>query len=124
LHSGPQAPAAAQPAKYSGCTASRTGKNLAPAGSDGEHDALALRPDLIAALLGRADASHQLKRHEEALAAYHRALALMPDIAEAWLATSWDRSAPRQPPARPRRTMSSDYLTGMPTTSMSASSTN
>jgi len=47
--------------------------------------ALALRPDLAEAWLGRGYVHTELKQHNEALAAYEQALALRPDLAEAWL---------------------------------------
>jgi predicted O-linked N-acetylglucosamine transferase (SPINDLY family) len=46
--------------------------------------ALALKPDLAEAWLGRGNVFVWLKRYEEALAAFDRALALKPDFPEAW----------------------------------------
>ncbi len=47
--------------------------------------ALALKPDLADAWLGRGNVFYALKRYDEAFAAYDKALALKPDLAEAWL---------------------------------------
>ena len=47
--------------------------------------ALALKPDLDDAWLGRGNVFTELKRYDEAFAAYDKALALKPDLAEAWL---------------------------------------
>src|SRR5262249_37592374 len=47
--------------------------------------ALALKPDLVEAWLGRGNALKACKQYEEAFAAYDKALALKPDLAEGWL---------------------------------------
>ena len=47
--------------------------------------ALALKPDLPEAWLGRGNVLASLKRHDQAVAAYDRALMLKPNLAEAWL---------------------------------------
>jgi len=47
--------------------------------------ALARKPDLADAWLGRGNALVKLERYDEAFAAYDRALALKPDLAGAWL---------------------------------------
>ena len=45
---------------------------------------LALKPDLAEAWLGRGNVFADLKRYDDAFAAYDKALALKPDLAEAW----------------------------------------
>ena len=47
---------------------------------------MALKPDLAEAWLGRGNAFYGLKRHDEALAAYDKAIALKPDLEGAWFA--------------------------------------
>ena len=47
--------------------------------------ALALKPDLAEAWLGRGNAFVKLERYDEAFADYDRALALKPDLTGAWL---------------------------------------
>ena len=47
--------------------------------------ALAIKPDLENAWLGRGDILADLKRYDEALAAYQRALAIRPDLEGAWV---------------------------------------
>ena len=47
--------------------------------------AVALKPDFAEAWLGRGNAHCDLKHHDEALAAFDRALALLPNLAAAWL---------------------------------------
>ena len=47
--------------------------------------ALALKPELAHAWLGRGNILGELKRHDQSLAAYDKALALNPGLAEAWL---------------------------------------
>jgi predicted TPR repeat methyltransferase len=47
--------------------------------------ALALRPDLAEAWLGRGALFAHIKRHEDAIAAFDKALTIKPDLAEAWL---------------------------------------
>ena len=42
-------------------------------------------PILAEAWLGRGNVFSELKRYDEAFAAYDKALALKPDLAEAWL---------------------------------------
>src|SRR5262249_48196813 len=46
--------------------------------------ALAVKPDLAGAWLGRGIVLTELKRYDETFAAYDNALALKPDLAEAW----------------------------------------
>jgi protein O-GlcNAc transferase len=46
---------------------------------------LSIRPDLAEAWLGRGNVLTELKRRDDALAAYDRALSIKPDLAEAWL---------------------------------------
>ena len=47
--------------------------------------ALAIKPDLAEAWLGRGNILNLVGRNDEALAAYDRAVALDPDLAESWL---------------------------------------
>ena len=46
--------------------------------------ALRLAPDLAGGWFGRGNVFYNLKRYDDALAAYEKALALKPDLAEAW----------------------------------------
>ena len=50
--------------------------------------ALALKPDLVNAWLGRGNVFNELTRYDDACAAYDRAISLAPDSAEAY----WDKS--------------------------------
>ena len=47
--------------------------------------AVALKPDLAEAWLGRGNVFGELKRFDEAFVAYDKALALKPQLAETWL---------------------------------------
>ena len=48
----------------------------------------ALKPDLVEAWIGRGNVFKDLKRYDEAFAAYDKALAIKPDLAER-MAWSW-----------------------------------
>ena len=64
-------------------------RTLAP---DWRNKAIALKPDLAEAWLGRGNVLTNLKHSDGALAAYDKALALKPNLAAAWLYSGWIRT--------------------------------